>query len=490
MNQLKLSQDLFIKLNSSDIPYLHWKSNLELDHALAGGTDLDLFVKAINRNEFLNLIDTLGFIPIINEGIYRYPFMEDFLGYDRESGKFLHLHMHYRIILGEWNLKSVHLPCENWILGNSITKSNVSIPSIEKEAIILLIRIVSKGMWPPHPKKSLFLLLSSLLKRKVKNEFDELSTLLTQCKPDTLDSAITDFPAPENVKAAISSCLKKQTIQRNDKKEIMKFLRTCRWRTPLEMAQVWIAKLIKGGKRKRLIPNSASIAIVGSDGTGKTTVIEQLKKDFSWKLAIHHEYLGYNPKQMKLSSKLLSYLSLPLGVANKLLPIKPIKHLYAIRELFFERQGYKQRYSRYRRGVKKMFNGNLVFFERFPLYKTIDNSAFLLDEKMLTSTSEFDPDIRVDKKISSLIKGLGDDYREFPFPDHLIIMKNDADYLADRRPWLDENTRKTIYQKRDRVNNLLLKLSSHKNVSIVDTDIPLEQVVLKMKGLIWDIIHG
>ena len=70
--------------------------------------------------------------------------MEDYLGFDYPTGKLIHLHVHYSLILGQKYIKNHLLPLENIIFQNLITKGNIHIPCPEIELILLIIRVHMK----------------------------------------------------------------------------------------------------------------------------------------------------------------------------------------------------------------------------------------------------------------------------------------------------------------------------------------------------------
>ncbi len=491
MKLLELSKRLIHELDRADLSYVHWKSNLRLEEALAGETDLDLYLPMEQRERFREILRPLGFREISIEEPFRYPSMEDYLGYDSPSGRFVHLHLHYRIILGEWNLKSMVLPLGDFLLRNRILHYGVPVPEPERECIVLALRIVAKRMGWRHPRRVAFALANRLLlHRPDSDELSELRTLMIRTDSQRLARALSDASVPENVRSGIENVLMDGRFGRAEYRELARYLRQRRWLRGWELRRRWITKLVRGPRRKRLVPNSIAVAIVGSDGTGKTTVVEQIVKDFSWKLRVRREYLGFNPKQMSRIVRVLSYICLPIGLLRRLAPIRSVRLLDALRVLFFERRGLAQRTCRYNRGIRRMMAGELVIFERFPLYRVIDNPAFLLDPGALTHSRPFDPALLESGRVKAAVEELDRGYRDFPHPDLLIILRNESDYLAQRRPWLDELSREIIYRKRDRVNALLESLKDSENVEIVDTDRTIEEVVNSVKELIWQRIPG
>lgn len=141
---LHLSKQIIAALNSNSISYCYWKNNHDLMKSLAGEDDWDLLINKDHYSSFMRVIHSLGFKEAYNPKIY-FPFISHFYGLDVETGKFLHLHVHLKIITGESHTKNYHLPLEKMILDNTINHpSGCKIPQPEVELIIFVLRYYIK----------------------------------------------------------------------------------------------------------------------------------------------------------------------------------------------------------------------------------------------------------------------------------------------------------------------------------------------------------
>jgi hypothetical protein len=141
---LQAVKALFDTLNEQGIQYCHWKSNQHLDQALKGLTDLDLLVERSQRQLFKTILYQLRCKSIISPPGRQYPAIEDYLGYDDQTGKFFHLHVHYQLILGERFVKNYHLPLEQQFLESATINQGVKVVTPELEVIVLAIRALLK----------------------------------------------------------------------------------------------------------------------------------------------------------------------------------------------------------------------------------------------------------------------------------------------------------------------------------------------------------
>jgi hypothetical protein len=79
-------------LNQSKVSYCHWKSNVNLERAVSGETDLDLLVDREDEPAFLVILNDLGFKKTIECKKYDIPGITNYYGYDRNTGLLVHVH--------------------------------------------------------------------------------------------------------------------------------------------------------------------------------------------------------------------------------------------------------------------------------------------------------------------------------------------------------------------------------------------------------------
>ncbi len=107
---LTLIEELSAALDRENIRYCHWKSNEGIERSLSGDTDLDLLIDPEHRSQFSRLLFRLGFKGASNRKDARFPGLFHFYGYDKESKKFVDVHVHYRLIVGCDLIKNYELP--------------------------------------------------------------------------------------------------------------------------------------------------------------------------------------------------------------------------------------------------------------------------------------------------------------------------------------------------------------------------------------------
>ena len=109
----------------------------------------------------------------------------------------------------------------------------------------------------------------------------------------------------------------------------------------------------------RKVPKSekgVSIAFLGQDGAGKTTVTKQLIKWWSWKMDVRYVYLGSGE----------NYFSLKKKLTQKLMKMGRLRHLGSVIALIDTYDLTKKAYRNICQAEKYVSKGGMVIYDRFP----------------------------------------------------------------------------------------------------------------------------
>jgi len=147
INILASSRMLFDKWNENNVLYCHWKSNEHLYEGLVGVTDLDILVSKDNKDLAREILANVGFISVVSQYGSRYNDVEDWIICDKETGKLIHIHLHFRMATGHQGMKEYSLPWTEDILQNRIYDSDygVYVCPPNYEIVILFTRIGLKA---------------------------------------------------------------------------------------------------------------------------------------------------------------------------------------------------------------------------------------------------------------------------------------------------------------------------------------------------------
>ena len=310
---LAVTVRLFAELEARGVRYCHWKSTPGLAIAMAGRTDLDLLVEREDAGVFAEVVRQLGFKPFISHPSRRFPAVDDLLGYDPETGRLVHLHVYYQLILGEHFVKNHRLPFERALIAASRPKDGVRIPPPELEVAILAYRTLLKYRDADATKDLLGVGHRGGIPREA---LAELRTLAASTSPDAVAAAMREHMpglAPEPV-VGLMEILRHRPrdaralvrVRRQARLALRPFERTparsAWWRyMRARVGAQWPFRLLtrSAGRRavKRKSPQAGGlmVAIVGSDGAGKSTARQP-----------HRRLAGMAPQRQRRLSRLVA----------------------------------------------------------------------------------------------------------------------------------------------------------------------------------------
>ncbi|MCB1377024.1 MAG: hypothetical protein KDK89_01440 [Alphaproteobacteria bacterium] len=369
---LIMADQLLGALAAAPVRFVHWKSNHHLNEALAGETDLDLLVAAEDADRFRHVVAGLGGLAVISQPWARYPEVEDWLLPDPDSGRFLHLHVHLATVTGLKRIKHLRLPWAGELLAqNRAGARGWPIPSAELELLVLLVRIWAKM----PPLKRLF------GPRVPAHIMAELRWLESQAKPDALAQAASalGLSARFPLDLATESAIVRQARDFNDQVQQharMPWSAALLWAAKLTLqlalTKLWYRHVGPIRYRKTLAGKGAMVALIGSDGSGKSTVSQALEKWLRYKIDVHLIYMGSGDGRAGLVNGLRRALSAAFGKKVKARrrrdPDKPVRpagfaeKLYRLFDLLLLRRKLKL----LRLARRLADGGSIILLDRYP----------------------------------------------------------------------------------------------------------------------------
>jgi len=303
---LRLVSELFKRLNEADIAYCHWKSNEHLGAAVAGLTDLDVLVDRRRSLELQRIFSAYGFKLFAAPPLRAYPAIEDYIGFDYDTGRLVHLHLHYALTLGERHLKGYRLPWEARILKTRRLDPEhgvyIAEPSIE--LLLLLIRTALKE----RARDRLLRMCSSRPGGNTTDFEREFAWLRGR-----VDEAVVLETAHSLLGLGADHALRRLLAEPRDANSLAAFAAVLRpmlrrqrtygrLEAPLHawMRELhWYADAInrrylhRPSPLRRVSPRGGTVVVlVGSDGTGKSTLSRTLQRWLGSKLDVLPIYFG------------------------------------------------------------------------------------------------------------------------------------------------------------------------------------------------------
>lgn len=383
LTQSMVVKNLFTALNDGEVLYCHWKSTDHLDASFQAITDLDVLVDPLSGNLAEILALESGFHPMCTAQFRTYPGVKDFVAYDEELQRFVHLHLHYQLVLGDRWVKAFRLPIEELFLLNRVWNEGFQLWNVHPldELAIYICRMPVKFRKPYELKK----------KEKVIKEAEHLITQ-AQCAgmpnvsisyTPTVDGLLAELPSITIRKLAASSSKIRGEMQkyRRMNKAAFMFLSGFRflYRVLIELQRRKLNIFAYG--RRNLSRSGQVIAFVGMDGSGKSSGIERNTKFFAQQMNVVNVFLGSGKSGASWYRK-LAFKFYGTKQKNKTASTsKKYSFLYLIWIILIT----QEKIFRLNRVFKHRSSGRLVFVDRWPqmtIKKMFDGSRFPKDYEL------------------------------------------------------------------------------------------------------------
>lgn len=390
----QISRQLFEHWNKAGIRYCHWKSNEHLSEGMCGLTDLDVYVFPDDRVLAESALQELRYLKVVPQKSARYSMVDEWIGFDYDTGKLIHVHLHYQIITGTKYNKEYVFPLDNLVIQSRVqdesTKAYLISPNLE--IIILYARIALKA----SDKRSIS--PDSMYKREIrflKERIDE-SVLREYCGEffGEMGSVFFDM--------LLRDSLSSQAWYRL-------YLMVDEWLSPSRKYPKLIVRIryryfrlvalrnAVGNKylhwhipvRKTMPNKGLSVCFLGADGSGKSTVSQEIAKWLNWKIEASRFYLGsgehYNSIVKRLVSKVAGYKAkkkkYPADngifesqekpkeqqtVAKQGLKIRMLRWGYAVLQSVYLMEIAVHSYREIKKANRYIRHGAVALYDRFP----------------------------------------------------------------------------------------------------------------------------
>jgi thymidylate kinase len=465
-------------LRAEGVAYCQFKSNWRLSRWLQGEGDLDLLVERADAGRFARVLQELGFKQARPTRDRQLPGVSDYYGFDEEARKFVHLHVHYQLILGHDLTKNFRLPLERPYLASVSRDGLIPTPLAEFELILFVLRMVLKDSLADRA-------LNRLAGAKKRNAGaatrEELAFLEARARRERVERLVREhlpFVGVEFFDECVHTLKRDVSAWRRAsvRRELEQRLGTHARRERMRDASLKVGRRVKRllvergfGRtaRKQLVTGGALVALVGGDGAGKTTAVEGLHAWLSKKFDARRFHLGKPPR---------SLLTLAVIVALHLRRMLP-----GGRPRAGEFPGYlrllrwvlasRDRRRLYERARRYATNGGVAVCDRFPVER-----LRLMDGPNIARTVE---PARVKGLVRRLLEAEERNYRQIMEPDVLFVLRVEPE-VAVRRKTIESEE-----HVRTRSRELWEQDWTGTRAHVVDAGRTADEVLAHLQSVVW-----
>ncbi|HXM37881.1 MAG TPA: hypothetical protein VN908_04375 [Gemmatimonadales bacterium] len=441
------------------VSYCQWKGHGKRERWESGRGDIDLLVDRAAWADFADVLAGLGFKLALPPPGREAAGILHYFGLDERTGQLIHVHAYQRLVVGLPWRTHYRLPLERALLDSATQQAVFKTPAPELEIVVLVLRL------------SLRHALTDPLRRTPPRWLDgalpELDRLEDQATPEAVRAALARH-FPEVSVTLFERC---RHALRGDyspwrrlavRVQLARALAAHASRPPVfALAErVWQRVRPLG---QRLAGGGSVVALLGGDGSGKSTCAEALDAWLGSSLATLHLQLGRPPR---------SLTTLVVGAALKIAqgvgaPPRIVAHLELLRSGCTARD----RYRLYRRARRFATAGGIAICERYPtpegwaLAGPSDVQGHALD-----ATSPLAEQLRRWERRY---------YDRMTAPDLVFLLQVDPETAVNRK------TNEPAAYVRERARLTWETDWSRSGAQIVDATQPLPQVVAALKSQLW-----
>lgn len=285
------------------LSYCYWKSSRRLDTIFAGEGDIDLLVARNDQHRAQAILLDRDFKAFPAVGDRDHPAVLSYLGYDERGGQLIHLHLHFRLVIGEKLLRNYRIPWEEAVLSRAIGHPILPIRILDptSEAVLLVVRACLElrrldpmTLWLWHASTRKFALDRAELGAVV--DHTTLRDLAAELLSEDLAELVADAlysERPLQSLVPLRRRLRKHCAAYRSYNAVEVRMRSA------ARALLWIAgslnKHVLHAPRpwnRRAPGGGCLVAIVGVDGSGKSTSVATMRDWLGSKVDVVPIYFG------------------------------------------------------------------------------------------------------------------------------------------------------------------------------------------------------
>jgi len=468
-----LAAELARLLGTANVRYCQWKGLGGEARWASGLGDLDLLIDRPSALMFGRALTVLGFKQATAPPGLEVPGVVSYLGPAPETGRLLHVHAHFQIVVGRPWARHVRIPVEQAVLASAVRGMPFRVPSPEFRLLLLVLRATLR-----HDPRDLLRRGDPAWLRETRGEIEVLRRRVTRAAllrtaerhlpevdPGCLDACVATLhrgwsPA-RRIEARVR--LERRLAAHASRPPAGTVLRRVAW------AAARALEIGNGGPAKHLLAGGAVLALVGGDGSGKSTCARALEAWLAAELDVVHAHMGRPPR---------APLTLAIGAGVKLAwwlaALAPRRRRDAAREHLTLLRCIctaRDRHRLYRRVRRRAAAGAVVVCERYPVP---ENRALVGPSGAQgIATGVAGPLATFLRRIETRY------YERIAAPDLVLVLRVDPETAVLRKPEEPE------HYVRARARIIWNARWESGRVEVVDANQPLPAVLDALRARLW-----
>jgi thymidylate kinase len=450
-------------LATRGVSYCQWKGHGRRERWESGRGDIDLLIDRGSYADFADIVGELGFKLALPPAGREAAGIVHLFGLDEGTGRLIHLHVYQRLVIGLPWRSHYRLPLEKAMLDSAQLRGGTGAifktAAPELELIVTVLRLSLRHMLRDSVRRTSPTWLDAAL-----NEVDRLEEQVT---PSLVAAALRRH-LPDVSSALFLRCRDALQPSQSPWRRILAGTLLARAlsahvsRPPVfAIAERLWRRVHPSGQR--LAGGGSVVALLGGDGSGKSTCADVLEAWLESSLATLHLHMG-RPRR--------SLTTLAVGGVLKVLRgTHAVPRLVSHLELLRLACTARDRYALYRRARRFAAAGGVAICERYPLPE-----GWALAGPSEVQGAALDAQSGFATRIRAWERHV---YERMTAPDVLFLLRLDPETAVSRKPsepaeYVRERARKTAETD-----------WSRSGARIIDAAQPLPQVVATLKAELW-----
>jgi thymidylate kinase len=488
---LSLLLEILKEFHRQNISYCYWKSSLRVHRALSGESDLDLLIGREDQHRAQAILLQRGLKLFRDVANRDHPAVSSYLGYDEPSGRIVHLHLHFRLVVGEALLKNYHLPWEAAVLSRAVLYPGLPIRVLDPASEALL--LVARAAFEESRMDPVALRNWAATRQKFELDRKALSSRLDRMTfqkraAEAFDDDLADMVVnavfcgrPLERQVRLRRRLRKEfaahRVYSSAEARVRSWTRAVLWaggglnERVFHAPRPWSRRAPGGGR---------VVAVIGVDGSGKTTVVAAIRAWLRAEVDVMPIYFGTGagrPSLLLLPFKMMVPLitrlirTKPSGASHGRISDHAPGPLYSVLMMVWAAAVAAEKRIKLRAAHRGASRGLVVVADRYP-----QNEDVGYNDGPLLPRLRYAP--RWLRRFEARAYMLA---RRLP-PDLVLKLEVTPETAARREPKMDPGA---IRQRIEGARHLVF---SGARVVSVDAERPLEEVIRSVKREIWSLL--